>query len=171
MPRGASPKRERQYEHIKQSARKSGRYGGRAEEVAARTVNKLRREKGETKSQRSSSKKSSTGASSSTSRPTKSRATKPRSTGSRGVAKKSSVSRTAGNGPRRRPSGNGRGFAGMSAQRQREIAAQGGRAAHKQGTAHEFSKAEARKAGQKGGEAVSRNRTHMAEIGRRGGER
>ena len=59
MPRGASPKRERQYEHIKQTAKKSGRYGGRAEEVAARTVNKIRREKGETKSQRSGSKKSS----------------------------------------------------------------------------------------------------------------
>lgn len=59
----------------------------------------------------------------------------------------------------------------MSDQRQREIAAQGGRAAHEQGTAHEFSKAEARKAGQKGGEAISRNRSHMAEIGRRGGER
>jgi general stress protein YciG len=59
----------------------------------------------------------------------------------------------------------------MSNQRQRAIAAQGGRAAHKQGTAHEFSPAEARKAGQKGGETVSRNRSHMAEIGRRGGER
>jgi len=59
----------------------------------------------------------------------------------------------------------------MSDQRQREIAAAGGRAAHKQGTAHEFSPTEARRAGQKGGEAVSRNRSHMAEIGRRGGER
>jgi general stress protein YciG len=59
----------------------------------------------------------------------------------------------------------------MSDQRQREIAAAGGRAAHKQGTAHEFSPAEARRAGQKGGETVSRNRGHMAEIGRRGGKR
>src|SRR5712691_11945599 len=58
MPRGASPKRERQYEHIKESARKSGRYGSRAEEVAARTVNKIRTEKGETRSQRSTSKRS-----------------------------------------------------------------------------------------------------------------
>jgi len=64
MPRGASPKRERQYKHIKQSAKKSGRYGGRAEEVAARTVNKIRREKGETKTQRAGSKKSSSRASS-----------------------------------------------------------------------------------------------------------
>jgi general stress protein YciG len=155
MPRGASPKRERQYKHIKQSAKKSGRYGGRAEEVAARTVNKIRREKGETKSQRAGSKKSSTGSKSSKARPTKSRATKSRSTRSRTRAHRSS----------------GRGFAGMGEQRQREIAAAGGRAAHKQGTAHEFSSTEARKAGQKGGEAVSRNRGHMAEIGRRGGER
>jgi hypothetical protein len=50
MPRGASPKRERQYEHIEQSAKMSGRYKGREAEVAARTVNKARREKGETRS-------------------------------------------------------------------------------------------------------------------------
>ncbi len=77
MPRGASPKRERQYEHIKQSAKKSGRYGGRAEDFAARTVNKIRREKGETKTQRSGSKKSSTRASSGKSRATKSRGSPP----------------------------------------------------------------------------------------------
>jgi general stress protein YciG len=71
----------------------------------------------------------------------------------------------------RRSTNNGRGFAGMSDERQRAIAAEGGRAAHEQGTAHEFSTAEAREAGQKGGEAVSRDRDHMAEIGRRGGER
>ncbi len=171
MPRGASPKRERQYEHIKQSARKSGRYGGRAEEVAARTVNKVRSETGETKSKRASSKKPATSASSSKSRTATSRPTKSRTTRSQSGARKSSTSRSGGSGRRRRPSSNGRGFAGMSAQRQREIAAQGGRAAHEQGTAHEFSRAEARKAGQKGGEAVSRNRSHMAEIGRRGGER
>jgi hypothetical protein len=52
MPAGSSPKRERQYKHIKESAKRSGRYGRRAEEVAARTVNKIRREKGETKAQR-----------------------------------------------------------------------------------------------------------------------
>jgi general stress protein YciG len=59
----------------------------------------------------------------------------------------------------------------MSDARQRAIAAAGGRAAHQRGTAHEFSSSEARQAGQKGGQAVSRNRSHMAEIGRRGGER
>lgn len=63
-----------------------------------------------------------------------------------------------------------RGFASMDPTRQREIASQGGRAAHEQGVAHEFSPEEARAAGRKGGESVSRNREHMAEIGRKGGE-
>lgn len=36
--KGASSKEQRQYEHIKESAQKSGRYGKRAGEVAARTV-------------------------------------------------------------------------------------------------------------------------------------
>lgn len=58
----------------------------------------------------------------------------------------------------------------MSAERQRQIAREGGRAAHEQGTAHEFSSAEAREAGHKGGARVSRDRSHMAEIGRKGGE-
>ena len=38
--RGASKKEQRQYEHIKKSAQRSGRYGKRAKEVAARTVMK-----------------------------------------------------------------------------------------------------------------------------------
>lgn len=38
--RGVGEKEQRQYEHIKESAEKSGRYGDRAEEVAARTVMK-----------------------------------------------------------------------------------------------------------------------------------
>ncbi len=63
-----------------------------------------------------------------------------------------------------------RGFASMDPQRKREIASQGGRAAHEKGTAHEFSPEEARAAGRKGGEVVSRNREHMASIGRKGGE-
>jgi hypothetical protein len=49
MPRGSSPKRERQYEHIKQSAKKRGESTGRAEEIAARTVNKERARSGEAK--------------------------------------------------------------------------------------------------------------------------
>jgi general stress protein YciG len=62
-----------------------------------------------------------------------------------------------------------RGFASMDAHRQREIARKGGRAAHEKGKAHEFTPDEARAAGRKGGEKVSVNRKHMAEIGRRGG--
>ena len=64
----------------------------------------------------------------------------------------------------------GRGFASMDAAKQRSIASRGGRAAHEQGTAHEFSSEEARAAGRKGGEVVSANRAHMAAIGRKGGE-
>ncbi len=53
MPGNAwSPKRERQYEHIKDSELDEGRSEDRAEEIAARTVNKQRREAGETKRQR-----------------------------------------------------------------------------------------------------------------------
>ncbi|HYM49539.1 MAG TPA: KGG domain-containing protein [Candidatus Limnocylindrales bacterium] len=63
-----------------------------------------------------------------------------------------------------------RGFASMSAARQRAIARMGGEAAHREGTAHEFSPREAREAGRKGGVAVSRDRQHMARIGRKGGE-
>ena len=63
-----------------------------------------------------------------------------------------------------------RGFAKMNPEKQREIASKGGRAAHQRGTAHEFNSDEAREAGRKGGQAVSRDRAHMAEIGRRGGE-
>jgi uncharacterized protein len=43
--------------------------------------------------------------------------------------------------------GGGRGFAGMDPERQREIAAEGGRAAHASGNAHEFNSQEAREAG------------------------
>lgn len=43
------------------------------------------------------------------------------------------------------------GFASMSAEKQREIAAKGGRAAHSKGTAHEWTSEEARSAGRKGG--------------------
>jgi hypothetical protein len=44
--RGVGSKEQRQYEHIKNSAKKSGRYGKRAEEVAARTVMKNHSKKG-----------------------------------------------------------------------------------------------------------------------------
>jgi hypothetical protein len=58
----------------------------------------------------------------------------------------------------------------MDAEKQREIASKGGKAAHEKGTAHEFTSEEAREAGRKGGEAVSKDREHMAEIGREGGK-
>jgi general stress protein YciG len=63
-----------------------------------------------------------------------------------------------------------RGFASMDLGKQREIASKGGKAAHAQGRAHEFTAEEARVAGRKGGEAVSRDRAHMAAIGRAGGQ-
>ncbi|MEV4582847.1 plasmid stabilization protein [Nonomuraea jabiensis] len=49
MPRGSSRKRERQYEHIKDSAKKRGESSKRAKEIAARTVNKERARAGESR--------------------------------------------------------------------------------------------------------------------------
>jgi general stress protein YciG len=63
-----------------------------------------------------------------------------------------------------------RGFAAMNPEKQKEIASEGGRAAHQQGVAHEWNSEEARQAGRKGGQSVSQNREHMSEIGRRGGQ-
>jgi general stress protein YciG len=63
------------------------------------------------------------------------------------------------------------GFASMDESKQREIARKGGMAAHRKGTAHEFTAEEARFAGRKGGQQVSANRSHMIEIGRLGGKR
>ncbi len=59
----------------------------------------------------------------------------------------------------------------MDEHKQREIARKGGMAAHRKGTAHEFTAEEARNAGRKGGQQVSANRNHMIEIGRLGGRR
>ena len=51
MPRQAwSGKRERQYEHIKESQKKEGRSTSRAKQIAAATVNKERARKGEARS-------------------------------------------------------------------------------------------------------------------------
>ena len=47
--RGVSPKEQREYEHIKEKAEASGRYGNRAKEVAARTVLKQHKQKGHPK--------------------------------------------------------------------------------------------------------------------------
>ena len=49
MPRTWTDKRERQYEHIKESLKDQGRSEDKAEEIAARTVNKERARAGETK--------------------------------------------------------------------------------------------------------------------------
>ncbi len=87
-----------------------------------------------------------------------------------------------------------RGFGAMAEDKQREIASKGGhaahlkgtaheftssearsagrkggQAAHEKGTAHEFTPEEAREAGRKGGESVSQSRSHMSEIGKKGG--
>jgi hypothetical protein len=47
MPRGSSAKRERQYEHIKESESERGRSAGTATRIAAATVNKQRAQSGE----------------------------------------------------------------------------------------------------------------------------
>ena len=66
MPQQAwSAKRERQYEHIKDSEKKQGRSTKRAKEIAARTVNKERAQKGEAKGSSSRSRSSSSSRSSS----------------------------------------------------------------------------------------------------------
>lgn len=52
MPKAWSDKDERMYEHIKDSSEKRGKSEDRAEEIAARTVNKHRREEGRTPNKR-----------------------------------------------------------------------------------------------------------------------
>ena len=56
-----------------------------------------------------------------------------------------------------------RGFASMSAEKQREIASKGGRAAHEKGTAHEWTADEARNAGRKGGQVSRGGRGRLVE--------
>ena len=85
-PRGVkSAKRARQYEHIKESAKKQGRSTKRAKQIAAATVNKQRREAGQTKT--SSTRKRST-----------------KKTAKRGVAKKGAAKKTSRKASTRRPS-------------------------------------------------------------------
>jgi general stress protein YciG len=86
------------------------------------------------------------------------------------TSKDSGGSKGSSSGSAQKSGGAKRGFAAMDENQQREIASKGGQAAHQKGTAHEFDSEEARRAGQKGGEAVSRDREHMADIGRKGGE-
>lgn len=63
-----------------------------------------------------------------------------------------------------------RGFGKLTPEKRREIASQGGKAAHAMGKAHRFSGEEAVEAGRRGGTLVSQNRDHMAAIGRKGGD-
>lgn len=51
-----------------------------------------------------------------------------------------------------------RGFAGMDRSQVRQLASKGGKAAHEQGTAHQFTAEEAREAGRKGGLATHKPR-------------
>lgn len=62
-----------------------------------------------------------------------------------------------------------RGFAVIDPALQKQIAAKGGRAAHEQGRAHEFTPTEAIIAGRMGGKKVVEKHgpNHMAEIGRK----
>lgn len=60
-------------------------------------------------------------------------------------------------------SGKPRGFQVLSPERRTQIARQGGIAAHKKGTAHRYTSAEARIAGKKGGLA-SKNRQKLRKI-------
>lgn len=56
----------------------------------------------------------------------------------------------------------------MDVAKRKEIASKGGKTAHERGTAHRFTSEEAKEAGRKGGQIVSRDRAHMSEIGRQG---
>ena len=53
MPKEWSAKDERQYKHVKESEKDKGRSTDRAEEIAARTVNKQRSSEGRTESKKS----------------------------------------------------------------------------------------------------------------------
>lgn len=73
-PKGVkSPKRKRQYEHIKESAEERGASPKRAKEIAARTVNKQRREAGQTKTASSTPSRKRTGSAKRSSKTSKKR--------------------------------------------------------------------------------------------------
>ena len=63
-----------------------------------------------------------------------------------------------------------RGFGSMDAGKQRDIASKGGKAAHKKGTAHEWTSEEAREAGRKGGMASHRRKAEGADQMQSGSE-
>jgi hypothetical protein len=93
MPQKAwSNKRERQYEHVKESEKKKGRSTKRAKEIAARTVNKQRAQKGETKG--SSSSRSSSGSTRGSSGRSSTRGSSARSSSSRSSASRNGQEKT-----------------------------------------------------------------------------
>lgn len=57
-----------------------------------------------------------------------------------------------------------RGFASMDEDRRREIASEGGKAAHQSGNAHEFDSEEAREAGRKGGQSRRDDNDNESEM-------
>jgi len=65
------------------------------------------------------------------------------------------------------PGSSKRGFASMNPEKQRMIASKGGREAHRQGTAHEFSSEEASAAGRLSRKITGANRTRVAASGRK----
>jgi general stress protein YciG len=69
-----------------------------------------------------------------------------------------------GSGREGKPVKSTRGFAAMDPQRQRDIASEGGRAAHEQGKAHKFTPDEAREAGRKGGMASGAARASRSKA-------
>ena len=77
------------------------------------------------------------------------------------------MEREGGNGKQAKSGTSNRGFASMDPARQREIASEGGRAAHASGNAHEFSSEEAREAGRKGGESRGKNANSDRKSGGR----
>lgn len=69
------------------------------------------------------------------------------------------------------PSAAHRGFAAMTPEQRRAVASAGGRAAHAAGTAHEWTREDAKRVGRIGGLASAADRERMREIGRKGGLR
>jgi len=67
------------------------------------------------------------------------------------------------------PGSSKRGFASMNPEKQRQIASKGGREAHRQGTAHEFSSEEARAAGRLSRKINGAHRRRVAAGDRKSG--
>ena len=99
MPRGSSPKRERQYKHIESSAEERGASPGRAKEIAARTVNKQRAQSGETKGSAGNSGSGNTGGSKTKSDNSKRSTSRSTSSSGRSSGSRSSSGSSGSSGP------------------------------------------------------------------------